>query len=76
MTINERLNQIVVENGIKQCYIAQKTGISPDAISKILGGNRKILADEFLTICIALDIDPNIFRSDRRGETDPPKKSA
>lgn len=63
MRINEQLNAYVSENGIKQTHIAQKTGLSPDTISKILNGNRRMLADEFLMICAALDIDPNIFRN-------------
>lgn len=62
MSINKRLNEYVVENGIKQVYIAQKTGLTADTVSKMLKGNRRILADEFLLICTALDIDPNIFR--------------
>lgn len=62
MNINERLNTYVNENGIKQAYIAKKTGLSTDTISKILNGNRRILANEFLQICSVLNIDPNIFR--------------
>lgn len=62
MYINRKLNEYVTANGIKQIYIVQKTGLSADTISKILKGKRRILADEFLTICVALDIDPNIFR--------------
>ena len=63
MTINEWLNAYVSENGIKQIYIAQKTGLTPDTVSKILNGSRGILADEFLLICSALNIDPNVFRN-------------
>ncbi|HZJ76003.1 MAG TPA: helix-turn-helix transcriptional regulator [Clostridia bacterium] len=62
MSINERLNEYVTTNGIKQSYVAQKTGLTADTVSKILNGNRRILADEFLLICTALAIDPNIFR--------------
>lgn len=63
MSINERLNVYVAEKGVKQVYIAQKTGLTPDTVSKMLNGNRRILADEFLLICNALNIDPNIFRN-------------
>lgn len=63
MSINERLSVYVSENGIKQVHIAQKTGLTPDTISKMLNGSRRILADEFLLICNALNIDPNIFRN-------------
>lgn len=63
MSINEQLNKYVEENGIKQAYIAKSTGLSCDTVSKILNGNRRILADEFLLICTTLKIDPNIFRA-------------
>ena len=63
MSINERLSVYVSENGIKQVYIAQKTGLTPDTVSKMLNGSRRIRADEFLLICNALNIDPNVFRN-------------
>lgn len=63
MSINEQLNVYIKENGIKQVYIAQKTGLTEDVVSKILNGKRKIRADDFLTICTVLNIDPNIFRN-------------
>ena len=60
--INEKLNQYVTAKGIKQIYISQATGISADIISKILQGKRKIMADEFLEICSALNINPDYFK--------------
>lgn len=69
MNINQKLNEYVIANGIKQIYIVQKTGLSANTISKILTGKRRILADEFLTICVALDIDPNIFRISPKEKT-------
>ncbi len=63
MNITEKLNKYVNDNGIEQFYIAQKTGLTEDTVSEMLNGNRRMLADEFLLICIALDIDPNIFRN-------------
>ena len=65
MSINQKLNDYIEENGIKQIHIAQKTGMSADTISKILNGNRRILADEFLLICSVLEIDANIFRNQK-----------
>ena len=62
MNINAKINAYINENGIKQVFIAQKTGLSPDTVSKILNGSRRIMADEFLDICTALNIDPNVFR--------------
>lgn len=63
MNIVEKLNEYVIENDIKQIYIAQKTGLDENAVSDMLNGNRRLLADEFLLICTSLDIDPNIFRN-------------
>lgn len=62
MNINEYINTYMEERGIKQSFLAQKTGISQDAISRILRGVRGISAEEFIKICIVLDIDPNVFR--------------
>lgn len=63
MNLAKKLNDYVNENDIKQIYIAQKTGLAEDTVSQMLNGNRRILADEFLLICTALNIDPNIFRN-------------
>ena len=46
MYINQMLNEYVTVNGIKQIYIAKKTGIDTNTISQILTGKRRILADE------------------------------
>ncbi len=63
MNINKKLSEYISSRGIKQTYISQKTGISQDAVSRILNGTRRISADEFLSICAALEIDTNIFRN-------------
>ena len=52
MSIVEKLNEYVNQNGINQIYIAQKTGLAEDKISDMLNGNRRMLADEFLLICV------------------------
>ena len=61
MEINKQLNEIAVSKGIKQIFIAEKTGLTADTVSKIFMGKRKIMADEFLTICAALELDPRNF---------------
>ena len=65
MSINEKLNDYIKQNGIKQIHIANETGISPDILSRILRGERKVMADEFLDICSVLKADPKIF-SDKK----------
>ena len=65
MDIAKSLNRYITDHGIKKTYLAQKTGLSADTISKMLNGKRRIFADEFLKICEALEIDPNDFRKAR-----------
>ena len=66
MSVNENLNRYVKEKGIKQIYIAQETGLTKDVVSKILRGKRKMSADEFLSICFALNVEPRTFQSVKR----------
>lgn len=61
MNINEKINDYVVKNGIKQTFLSKETGMSKDTISKILNNNRRIMADEFLSICKVLKLDPRSF---------------
>lgn len=63
MSVNEKLYKLIAKKGIKQCYISACTGISEKKISSILRGKRKITADEFLRICVALNVEPNVFRN-------------
>ena len=62
MRINEMFNKIVTERGIKQTYIAEKTGWSNDKVSKLLRGALKMTAEDFLTLCSVLDLNPSDFR--------------
>lgn len=63
MRINEMFNKIVTERGIKQTYIAEKTGWSNDKVSKLLRGALKMTAEDFLTLCSVLDLNPSDFRA-------------
>lgn len=61
MDIQERVAQYVRSNGIMQQYIAEKTGISKVKISQMFNGKRKMMADEFVSICDAINKEPNDF---------------
>lgn len=63
MDVATGIRKIVDDRGIKRVHISERTGIPVDTISKILNNKRKLNADEFLIICTALDIDPNMFRN-------------
>ena len=61
MTVNAKLREFLEKEGIKQSFICEQTGMSPDAVSRILNSNRKITAEEFLNICTVLKLDPRDF---------------
>ena len=63
MRVYERLNNYISEKGLKQTYVAEKSGLTADNLSKILNGNRKLTAEEFLNICKVLSLDPKEFQS-------------
>lgn len=59
--IRERVVSFVRENGIKQIYLSEKTGLSTSAISSIMNGKREIEVDEYCKICKALNVSLDYF---------------
>lgn len=50
-----KIRDYMDNKGIKQTFLAEKTGLSLQAINTILNGSRKIEANEYFEICKALD---------------------
>ena len=50
--------------GIKQTFLAEKTGMGLAVVNAILNGNRKIEANEYFEICKALEIPLDFFFQD------------
>ena len=61
MSVNERIKQYLEEHGIKQAFLAERTGIDQKKMSLILNKGRKVTAEELGTIANALGVDANIF---------------
>lgn len=55
------IKEYMRSNGIKQSYVAEKIGMSPQVLGQILNGNRKIEAKEFFDICEAIGVDAAEF---------------
>ena len=62
--VYEKIADYLEQNGISQSFICKKTGMSKNAVSLSLRGERNIMADEFLGICNALNVEPNQFMDD------------
>lgn len=52
----------LIENGIKQSYVSEKTGISAPILNAILNNNRKIEANEYMRICDAIGVPLEQFQ--------------
>jgi transcriptional regulator with XRE-family HTH domain len=59
--MRKALRHFLQGNGIKQSYLAHKSGISPDRMSRILRGRRQLRADELMAFCRVLCVDPDVL---------------
>lgn len=51
------IKEYMKENGIKQSYVADKIGTSPQILGTILNEKRKLEAVEFFKLCDAIGAD-------------------
>lgn len=56
--VGEYLGKYMKDNGIKQVFVSEKTGISPQKLGVILKDKQKIEVQEYFKICVAVGIDP------------------
>jgi len=61
MNVQGRIAKYISDNGIKQSFIVEKTGLSRNIISAIMKLDRKMSADEYELIVKALNKSPNDF---------------
>ena len=64
MTMEQKIDAYISEQGLKIKYVAQKAGIPYQRVQAALNGTRKIKADEFIAVCTVLGVDPLLFRAD------------
>ena len=61
-----KIKKYMDAKGIKQTFLADKTGMSTQIVNEILNGNRKIEAVEYYSICKALDRPLNYFMEEEK----------
>lgn len=61
-----KIKKYMDAKGIKQTFLADKTGMSTQIVNAILNGNRKIEAVEYYSICKALDRPLNYFMEEEK----------
>lgn len=61
MDLNAAINTYLRNNGITQAYVAEKSGITTNALNLSLKGKRKLTAEEYISICDALKVPYDLF---------------
>lgn len=61
MKVYEKVRSYLEVNGVKQISVAKKAGIPNVTFNAILNGKRKLYADDLRSICLALNVAPEVF---------------
>lgn len=59
--VGKKISEYLVANGIKQTFLADKTGMTSSVISDICNSKRKIDCIEYFKICKALNLPLEYF---------------
>lgn len=59
----EKIKSYLLDNGISQTFLSNKTKIATTTLNAILNGKRKLLASEYFLICNALELPLDYFRA-------------
>lgn len=62
--VGNKIKEYLRENGITQTFVAQKAGISNNAMSHICNKDRSIDCIEYYKICKALNVPLDYFLQD------------
>ena len=63
--VGRRIKEYLISNGIKQTFLAEKTGLSQMVISDICNKDRKIDVVEYYKICKALGVPFETFLEEK-----------
>lgn len=58
----EKIKSYLLDNGISQKFLSNKTKIATTTLNAILNGKRKLLASEYFLICNALELPLDYFK--------------
>jgi len=61
MDVAKRIKQYILDNGIKQTFIAEKTGIELNVLNACLNGKTRLTVDRLEKIAAALGVRPEFF---------------
>lgn len=61
MNVTSNINKYLVGKGIRKSYVAERTGITANALNLSLNGKRKLFIDEYVRICDVLEVPYDYF---------------
>lgn len=59
--IKDKMRNYIKNSGVKQSVLAQKTGMSPQAISTFMNCKRDLDIEEYAKLCDALGVNYEFF---------------
>jgi len=68
MVVGEKIKNYLEQNGIKQTFLSEKTGIPMAKLNLSLNGKRRLDFDEYVNICSALALRTDFFLEAKKGE--------
>lgn len=61
MCVYEKIRAYIDEKGLEHATIAQKAGIPETTFTAIMNGKQPLYADDLRSICIAMNVSPELF---------------
>lgn len=59
--LGAKIRKYIIDSGMKLGAVADKTGIPMNTFSAMMNGKRKITAEEYFAICVALNVPLETF---------------
>lgn len=59
--LGERIRKYIVESGMKLGVVAERADIPMNTFSAMMNGKRRITAEEYFSICAALNVPIEYF---------------
>ncbi len=61
MSVGKQIRMYLIDNGISQTWLSEQSKIALPKLNASLKENRKLSADEFVSIVNVLNVDANTF---------------
>ena len=61
MCVGTRIKQYLMNSGISQSYVSEKSGIPPAKLNLSLNGKRRLTFEEYEVICGVLSVEAGRF---------------